>query len=75
VNTKHTEKLALNELQKLAARRMAEVQMARLALERAQDAAEQADALARIMWPDAPRGRRKALRAIQEALAALNSTN
>jgi hypothetical protein len=75
MSTRQAEKLALNELQRLAVRRAAEVQMARLALERARDAAEQADALARIMWPDAPRGRRKALRAIQEALAALNSTN
>lgn len=69
---RRAEKVAINELQRLAIRRAAEVQMARLALQRAQQAAEEADALARIMWPDAANGRRRASRAIREALSALD---
>jgi len=66
------DKVVLRELERLGIRRAAEVQMARLALQRAQQAAEEADALARIMFPEAANGRRRASRAIREALRALD---
>lgn len=66
------DKVVLRELERLGIRRAAEVQMARLALQRAQQAAEEADALARIMFPGAANGRRRASRAIREALRALD---
>lgn len=66
------DKVVLRELERLGVRRAAEVQMARLALQRAQQAAEEADALARIMFPEASNGRRRASRAIREALSALD---
>lgn len=69
---RRAEKVALHELQRLGIRRAAEVQMARLALQRAQQAADEADALARIMFPEAANGRRRASRAIREALRALD---
>lgn len=69
---RRAEKVVLKELERLAIRRAAEVQMARLALQRAQQAAEEADALAAIMWPKAQNGRRRASAVIREALRALN---
>ena len=68
------DKVVLRELERLGIRRAAEVQMARLALQRAQQAAEEADALARIMFPEASNGRRRASRAIREALRALDGS-
>jgi hypothetical protein len=46
--------------------------MAVLALQRALEAAEQSDALARIMWPDVFVARRRASVSIREALDAID---
>ena len=67
-----TERAVIQQLQVLVARRAAEVQMAALALQRALEAAEQADALSRIMWPDAFVARRRASVSIREALEAID---
>jgi hypothetical protein len=66
------DKVVLRELERLGIRRAAEVQMAVLALERALEAAEQSDALARIMWPDVFVARRRASVSIREALDAID---
>jgi hypothetical protein len=66
------DKVVLRELERLGIRRAAEVQMAVLALERALEAAEQSDALARIMWPDVFVARRRASVSIREALEAID---
>jgi len=66
------DKVVLRELERLGIRRAAEVQMAVLALERALEAAEQSDALARIMWPDVFVAKRRASVSIREALDAID---
>ena len=66
------DKVVLRELERLGIRRAAEVQMAVLALQRALEAAEQSDALARIMWPDVFVARRRASVSIREALEAID---
>jgi len=66
------DKVVLRELERLGIRRAAEVQMAVLALQRALEAAEQSDALARIMWPDVFVARRRASVSIREAIEAID---
>jgi hypothetical protein len=66
------DKVVLRELERLGIRRAAEVQMAVLALQRALEAAEQSDALARIMWPHVFVARRRASVSIREAIEAID---
>ena len=68
----HTDRAVIQQLQVLGVRRAVEVQMAVLALQRALEAAEQSDALARIMWPDVFVARRRASVSIREAIEAID---
>lgn len=65
------ELVTLSEIERCSVRRACDVQRAILALQSALDHAEQADAMARVMWPDGRHERRRASAMIREALRAV----